>query len=194
MTVKEIREAIKVIGKSARQIEQELGMPASTLNKAFLGKRDLPEKWVMPLLMMANPSKEKPEENSNAFDEGIKNLLEGGDVKNPTLSNTEDEEGDEIFDRAIDTHQELMDMIPEETEAPTLERQDPFDGARLTAPIMDEFGQSDLRFAVPWSWIKDIKTFCAANNCTPQDLMDNFKVVKKPESSWLTDLENKDVD
>lgn len=207
MEKKEILNLVKTIGKTVRQIEIELGMPQSTLNKAVLGTRELPEKWEQPLLELANPSKKES-------------------VKNTTLSKTEevfkagddeaDKESEEDFDRMIDHHEELQNMLPdppeEEIIAPTLERQDifdkpeffedvdpkikynppPFYGAKDSPHILDESGQSDLRFSAPHPWIKQIEVFCAANNCTPEELMAAYQQLKKPDTNWLSDLLNKE--
>lgn len=42
--------------KSVKKIEEELEMGAGTLAKAMKQVRDLPEKWILPLQILANPT------------------------------------------------------------------------------------------------------------------------------------------
>lgn len=174
MERQQIIDLVKQIGKSVRQIEIELGMPQSTLNKAWLGTRDLPEKWEQPLLQLANSSKD--------------------DVKNPTLSKTEEieKEQDEDFNDMIDEHSALMEMLPlndqepePEVIAPTLERQD----KNIYDSTKSDFYLYDFVMDGTKPWIKEVEDFCADNNCTPQDIMAAFKKIKKPDTNWLSELD-----
>ena len=56
MTQQEIIDLLAKVTTPIYQIEEKLGMPKTTLQKAIKGERDLPKKWCIKLLDMFIPS------------------------------------------------------------------------------------------------------------------------------------------
>lgn len=161
--------------KSVKKIEAELQMGQGTLAKAMKQTRDLPEKWILPLQILANPARKN-----------------GGEKKTGELETRMEvsAEGLKAYYNRILSFMKADNGMPPFIDNRELDNL-AFDGKEINYFLSDESGQWPLRFPRPW--IKQIEDFCKKHGITPQEFTDQNCVdlsqkTIKPDTDWLKEL------